>query len=614
MMTWLRWQGALAFIAIVVFSLVVTWFFLDDWIEYNIESLGEELVGAKVTLDDVETILSPLGVKLIGLEVADKAKPFENLVQVDQISVQLQGTDLLMGQVIINDMQLRNMQFSTERKVSGGLSVSQQADIDDETAASPRKILDQVGITLPDPDEILKNEKLQSISVGKALETEYQHCIAVSERARRSIPDKEKLKNYEDRLSEILKGKITSLDNYRQRKQLLNSLRDEIKASKRSLLEAKKALMLCRKNLAAQVKELKGAPESDLRRLKEKYQLSGEGAENVSKMLFGEQAQQWFEAVLVWYEKLAPVLLANDLEAEEPERSAGRVVYFPSFTALPDFLIRHAAISISLPQGKVLAELNDITHQPEVLGRPVRLKVFSESLQSMDELLIEGSFDHVNPKEAYESLDFTLHGIEVSELELLSVDGNAIVLSKALADLKATLVVHKGEVNVNSETVFHEAVFLGGGKKGFVRELGLALKGVHEFNLNASVKGALRELDVDINSNLDSQLAKAFSRRLKQKQKKLEKELEEAINARVAAFLQEEGIDADQFNIDSHNLSKALDNNREYLEELLNEELSDFEAQQKIEFEKKKKAELERAKRKSKEKLKKQFKKMKINF
>lgn len=614
MMTWLRWQGALAFIAIVVFSLVVAWFFLDDWIEYNIENLGEELVGAKVTLDDVETILSPLGFKLIGLEVADKTKPFENLVQVDQISAQLQGIDLLMGQVIIKDMQLRNMQFSTERKVSGALSVSRQVDIDDETASAPKKILDKVGITLPEPDEILKNEKLQSISVGKALDAEYQHCVAVSERAKQSIPDKEKLKNYEDRLSKMLKGKITSLDNYRQRKQLLDSLRDEIKASKHSLLEAKKALLLCRKNLAVQVKELKGAPESDLRRLKEKYQLSGGGAENVSKMLFGEQAQQWLETVIVWYEKLAPVLLANDLETEEPERSAGRVVYFPSFTALPDFLIRHAAISISLPQGEVFAELDDITHQPEVLGRPVSLNVFSESLQGLDELLIEGSFDHVNPKKVHESLDFTLHGIELSELELLSVDGNAITLSKALADLKATLVIHKGELNVNSETVFHEAIFLGGGKKGFSRELSLALKGVHEFNLNAGVKGSLRELDVDIKSNLDSQLAKAFSRRLKQKQKKLEKELEEAINARVAAFLQEKGIDADQFNVDSQDLSATLDNNREYLEELLNNELSDFEAQQKIEFEKKKKAELERAKRKSKEKLKKQFKKMEINF
>ena len=610
MMTWLRWQGALSFVVTLTFFLIIVWFFLDDWIEYNIESLGEELVGAKVTVEDVETSWLPLGFKLSGLEIADKSKPFENLIQVERIVAEVQGLDLLMGQVIINEMQVENMQLSIEREHSGALSGSKHQEHENEKNASPKKILDQVGINLPEPKEILENEKLQSISVGKALEDEYKHCVSVSDQARRAIPDKDKLKSYEDRLSKILKGKIKSIENYRQRKKLLSTLRNEIKLSKQNLLEAKKDLLACQKNLTEQTKALHEAPAEDLKRLKEKYQLSGGGARSVAKMLFDDQTKQWLDVMTDWYEKLAPVLLSGEDEVE-PERLKGQFVYFPSYTTLPDFLIRHAGISATLTQGAVRAELRNITHQPEVLGRPIRLKVTGQSLQGLDELLVEGTIDIASLKS---DLAFTFNGMKVSELDLLSIDGNQISLSEARANLRAILVLDNGVLNVNSETNFREVDFSGAGNKGFVRELGLALESVRAFNLNADINGPLNHLDIEIRSNLDRQLAKVFSRRLKQKQKKLEKELEQAINKKVAEFLQDKGINANQFNIDSRNLSASLDDNREYLEELLDKELDDFEKQQKIALDKKKKEELDRAKRKSKEEIKKQLKKLEFNF
>lgn len=611
---WLRWQGALGFIVITSLLLSIGWFFLDNWIHYAIESQGEDLVGAKVELEQVNTTLSPLGVELINLQVADPDEPFQNMVQIGNIRTHLDPLYLLMGQAIFDEAEMLDVQFATERKTSGALPSSKIKKDATEEKSIVDEALEEAGIEPPSVDSILAKEKLTTQTKVEALETLYQQCEKIAEDAQNTIPDKKRLKQYEDRLQAIVKGKIKSVDDFKQRKQDLKKLKAEIRSIKTQIEESKDKLLACRSNFNKELKALRNAPKEDVKRLKDKYQFSDQGASNFARLLFGDSAEKWLDEALVWYEKLAPVLLESETEEEAIERSVGQNIHYPGVNPLPDFLIRKSKVSLILPYGEFVAELNDITHQQDILGRPITLHMTGKELTDFDSFILEGQFDRRIKGEARDSLQLKVEGLKVNDAKLLSLKGNDIRLAEAKALLNAEATYYKKELQLLNKMEFVNARFEGGGDKGIGKQLGLALASIKTFSLKASANGPLDDLDVDLKSNLDKKIGDAISARMKQKQKELEEKLERKINAQLAGYLKKNDIDSGKFNVDVNNLSASMDKNKKQLEELLESKVADYEAQKKKELEEKKAAEKERLKRKVDKELKDQLKSLKLKF
>ncbi len=611
---WLRWQGALGFIVVTSLLLSIGWFFLDNWIHYAIESQGEDLVGAKVELEQVNTTLSPLGVELINLQVADPDEPFQNMLQIGNIRTHLDPLYLLMGQAIFDEAEILDVQFATERKTSGALPSSQKKKDTVEEKSIVDEALEVAGIEPPSVDSILEKEKLTTQTKAEELDALYQQCEKIAKDAQNTIPDKTRLKQYEDRLQAIVKGKLKSVDDFKQRKQKLKELKAEIRSIKTQIEESKDKLLACRSNFNKELKALRNAPKEDVKRLKDKYQFSDQGASNFARLLFGDSAEKWLDEALVWYEKLAPVLLESDSEEETIERSVGRNIHYPGVNALPDFLIRKSKVSLILPYGEFVAEINDITHQQSILGRPITLNMTGKELTDFDSFILEGQFDRRIVGEAKDSLQLKVEGLKVNDAKLLSLKGNDIRLAEAKAVLNAEANYYKKELQFLNKMEFVDARFEGGGDKGIGKQLGLALASIKTFSLKASANGPLDDLDIDLKSNLDKKIGDAISARMKQKQKELEKKLETKINAQLAGYLKKNNIDSGKFNVDVNNLSASMDKNKKQLEQLLESEVADYEAQKKQELEEKEAAEKERLKRKADQELKDQLKSFKLKF
>ncbi|MBW1675831.1 MAG: hypothetical protein JRJ79_04345 [Deltaproteobacteria bacterium] len=92
-MKWVRWQGLIAFVVVVIVVMGVWFFVVDSAIEAVIEKTGTHVVGAKVELEDADLSISPLGLSLTGLQVTNPDEPMSNAVQVDRMKSDRQGDD-----------------------------------------------------------------------------------------------------------------------------------------------------------------------------------------------------------------------------------------------------------------------------------------------------------------------------------------------------------------------------------------------------------------------------------------------------------------------------------------------------------------------------------------
>ena len=611
---WFRWQGALGFVAVVGLTLSIGWFFLDNWIHYAIESSGEELMGAKVELDQVNTTLSPLGLELINLQIADPEEPFQNIVQIGSIRSHVDVLYLLMGQAIFNEAEILDVRFATERKTSGVMPSKKIISESSEAASVVDDVLKEVGVEPPSVDSILKKETLTTQIKSEALEELFKQCEKMVDEAKDSVPDKKQLKQYEIRLHSIIKGKIKNIADFKQRKRQLKQLKTELRSIKKQIENSKVKLLACRSNFNKELKALRKAPKEDLKRLKDKYRFSEQGSLNFSRLLFGDAAEKYLNDAMTWYEKLAPILLEGDVEDEQVVRSLGRNIHFPGVEPLPDFLVRYSKASIVLDNGVFIAELQDITHQQDILGRPLSLHLTGEELKELAMFSLDGIFDRRKKDETKDILELKLEGIQLSGVKLLSLKGKAIRLEEAHVALDAKAIYYQSSLDLSSQIQFSDAEFVGGSEKGIGKQLGLALANIKQFNLDASVSGALDDLDINLKSNLDKKVGDAIAVRIKQKQKELEKNLEKKINAKLADSLKKNNINSGKFNIDVNNLSASLDKNKAQLEGMLKNKLADYEAQKKRELEAKKAAEKQRLKRKADKELKDKLKELKLKF
>ncbi|MBV1871221.1 MAG: TIGR03545 family protein [Gammaproteobacteria bacterium] len=611
---WFRWQGALGFIAVVGVVLSTAWFFLDNWIHYAIERSGEDLVGAKVELDQVNTTLFPLGLELINLQVADSDEPFKNLIQIETIRTHIDPLYLLMGQAIFDEAEILVVQFETERQTSGALRDSQSRSASKETSSVVEGVLEDVGVTPPSVDSILEKETLVTQTNAEALDELYQQCERAGNEAKRRIPDKKRLKQYENRLQLIIKGKMESVADFKKRKRDLKQLKTEIRATKKQIDTSKAKLLSCRSDFNKALKELRKSPKEDLKRLKNKYQFSENGASNFSRLLFGDEAEKKLNEAMTWYKRLAPILLESDPKEDESARYLGRNIHYGGVNPLPDFLIRSAKISVHLANGVYVGELRDITHQQNILGRPLLLNLTGRDLKELEAFSLEGTFDRRVKNKGKDTLSLMVDGVQVSDLKLMSLKGKAFHLAAAKAHLKAQATYYQQNLDLTSNMEFVNARFTGGGKKGIEKQLGLALASIDQFNLDAKASGPLDDLDVNLKSNLDKKVGKAISMRMKQKQKEMEKKLEKKINAQLVAYLTEHKIDSGRFNIDVDNLSASMNKNKAQLEGMLKSEVADYEAQKKKELKQKQAAEKQRLKNKADRELKDKLKTLKLKF
>lgn len=580
MLKWIRWSGLIGFAVFIALALAF-WLLATPWlIRSAIESLGSKAAGARVDVADVTMKLAPIGVELSGLTVANANKPMENLVQFDHAVADLEVGPLFLGKTIIRELSVSGLQFNTTRTTSGALPKTASTGSSggsDKTSAEPTAT-ETIMAELPSADEILSREPLQTDAAGKALAESFDTRKGQLDEAFAKLPDDEKLKAYETEIKALTADNVKSLEDFQQRKQRLEELREQFRADKKAVNTAKDLIGTTRIEITERLTDLKAAPGQDLDMIRSKYQLNAQGAANLSRLLFGNEAGEWAQQALYWYEKLKPYLDRGSDEAEEEKvvRSDGRYIHFPSNDPWPEFLIRSIHMNAITSSGKLLIEGGDITGQQRVIGRPMHFDIRGADMPTISQLNMALVLDHrQRPGKDTLTLEAVDWAMPVTELGI-----GETRLASSRVQVQGMTQISGDQLQGKLDMQLAETRFEGTGTTLFAKELTSALQTVGEFSIHAKASGALKSPTVELGSDLDKRLNTAFSKRLRERQDALEASLQKRLNGKIDEYAGPYADDLKAIN----EMDGSLTDRLAKLEDLGKAEVKDFVANKKQEL------------------------------
>jgi len=595
MTKWIRWSGLAGFLAVIGLIAALFILLLPFAIKSGIEFVGTKVAGAKVTVDDADVTLSPLGVRLERLQVADAREPMRNLVEFDEAVADLELAPLLVGKAISNELSVTNLQFHTQRATSGAIA----KDPEEEAAGDAKPSLkEKASEALPSVDEVLAKETLKTPQAGEALKESWNIQSEQIDAALKKVPDSAALANYETEVKEITSGRLESVEDFRERKARLDALKKQFEKDRSAIRQARDAIQEGRSEVSDKLAQLRSAPGEDLAYLKDKYQLSGQGVSNLTGLLFGDDAANWAQEALYWYEKVQPYLESDeedstDIKDEKAPRLAGEFVHFPTDDPWPDFLIRTARLTGPFSGGQLVISGKDITHQQIVTGRPTVFTATGDSLERIGDLDARLTLNHTLGN-FVDTLTLAVSDWAMAPLNL-GVAGARLASSQVKLDAEAKVV--RGELDAELDAKVSRAQFTGDGQTLFARELNAALKGINRFSVDAGVTGSLKSPDVTFGSDLDRQINSAITKRISAKQDEFEARLKSRLNSQVAEYAGDYADELQQLT----EMEGSLDDKLNALKDLASQELEDFKAQQEREAREKLEAEKAAAEQKAKE-------------
>lgn len=542
---WIRWWGIGAFAVLVAILGCVWIFFIDGWVKYLIEEAGTEAVGAKVELDTADLTLLPTGLMLSRLQVTDPREPMTNVVEIANVTMGLDGLNLLRRKIIVEEMTVEGVRLGTPRAMSGAIRKVTLEEKDSEMFS-----LDLPSLEIPDVNNILDQEDLETIRLIESLKADLKHEKDTWEFRLKELPGKAQLTEYKKRVKNLKKAKKGGLKGILGGVEEVQSLKKDIEEEIRSLKGAKKEFEEKVASLRTRLDQLKTAPKRDIQHLQAKYNMSPGGLANMSQALLGGQIGSWVRQGAEWYERLKPFLegaqalggVETGPDVHKPLRGKGVDVYFKEAHPLPDFLIRHTKVSVNLDMGDLVGTVHNITTDQPTLGHPTTFTFSGEQLKGVKSVAVEGTLNHVAPSEAKDQMAFETKGYELANLVVSKDEKWPVTLTSGLGDMKMEVELKHGALTANG-TGNLRSLDLSAGTKGDIspltQSLSSAVRDISTLSLRANVTGTLEQHDVTLSSDLDQILKKAAGKMVNELAAKFGAELQLAITARIAKPMQD---------------------------------------------------------------------------
>lgn len=568
MKKWIRWQGLLIFIAVMALVLVFWFLFVDKIVKSSIEKVGTAIVGAKVELEDADLSLIPLGITLDTLKVTNPNEPMKNAVEFKKAVAAIDFGKLLMRKVIIDEMSLNGIQFNTDRKYSGAIKKTTKS----KETEKKRLTLKLPSLEMPDVKMIIQNENLETLQAIQKLKEDIENIKAEWQKNLNSLPDKKKLESYKERIDN-LKSSSKGIGAIFGKATEAASLKKEIETDISQLKQSLNNFKSQKEDLKAKIESLKNLPEKDIARLKGKYGLSGDFAQNFTKLLFGEKVSDYLNTAVYWYKKLSPYLESGEEKVkkeEEPKkiRAKGVDVAFKEYNPMPDFLITKSSADMIIAGNILAGEIMNITSSQKILKKPLTFNFDAKELKDAKGIKITGKIDHITSK-SNDTFKANLEGVKLDNLKLLDSKDIKILMEKALVSMSLDVNIKGDNLDATINANIGSVSFSGMSEKEIISNiLNEALGEITKFNLQAKISGKTDDYKLSISSDMDNIMKTAMDKVIKNQMAEFEKRLKDEIAAKVDIPLK--GLESDflSFNNIENELKSRLDIGSELTEKL----------------------------------------------
>lgn len=570
----MRLKGLLLVAAFMIVGFVFANFYMDSFVKSNIESIGSDIAGAKVSLDSIDISIKKQSVTIKGLQVADRKAPMTNIMQLASMNFDFSLPDLLMGSLIIENVSVDTPLFGTKRQTSGALpqqdkrakrgpkepegvltkkAKSVAGAAADKVKAKAEELADAKtgGLTSElkkgvDWNRYLPSTKdMENFDASKLVNSETMASIRKLEETSkfaegRDIYWKDRYKQLEGEYKLLKKGappanKTGEVVKYLKR---LDDFSKELKAGKKEFRSDIK-------RLEAAGKKIKRLKNQDLKNALNIPGLASGNISQISQSLFEEIYRDKIEALLDRfgiYKSALEELKSSGDEDEEKKRMQGETVHYPLRNPLPRFHLKKATFNIAADARKgnwFSGLVKDVTSDPLLTGKAttVDLEAGAESYPGAL-FSVRGKAEYPGKVPLYsvniegKNISTKLAAESLGKGSPLAIKGGSLQLKSQFSlegdRIKSDFIIALEDIEMSARRDGLKDV-----DPALLRLLDDSVKEVSTISLKGEARGTTDKMKVRISSDLDKILEKVFAKMVAAAGKEMEVRIREELNKEI---------------------------------------------------------------------------------
>jgi uncharacterized protein (TIGR03545 family) len=533
-----RWKAVGPLLVLLVIVVILWIIFADTIARHQTQSVGTELLGAKVEIRNLHLDVPHGKVLIHGLTIASPHEALRNLLQADELVADIDVVPLTEKKFIVNRIAANGLRFGTTRETDGRVAAKEGSDgIAARVMAETQDWAKQFQVPILQlatgklSVDSLDPRRLSSIPAAEALAARADSSQRAWKGAFDSLRIGPTIDSASATLEKLKHARATDLATLNEARQAI----ERLKRAQNRVTTLERGVKTGVAGLQSGLAGLDSAKRRDYAFARSLLKLPSLEAPQIGAALFGQTAIKPFERVLYWAQLarryMPPGLLPRAAPGPQRLRRAGEDVRFPKERALPAFLLRTAELSFLLkpnsnqPQ-RYAGRLSGLTSDPALYGRPTVAEASGPQFSA------GGMMNHVR------SIPVDTAGASIGGIPLPAFDvpGVGLRLDPGAGTTQLAF-------NLNGDTI-HARFALRSSNVTWARDSAVtsstignliwqAASGITNLDLEARVSGALHNPGLAIRSNLDQVIASRLKAVLGEQVAAAEKQLRARVDSLV---------------------------------------------------------------------------------
>jgi len=532
---------------------IVVYIFLDSWVESGLEVGGEEIVGAKVEIDDLHVKYSPLGIEWRRMQVTNPRDTWRNLFETGKVEFSMDFAQLLRGKYIIENVEVAGMILNTKRTTDGAIGkkgmiqpntfsdLAKQA-LNETVAQTPVFNIDNLrkGINV---DSLVKALDLQTITYIDSLKQQVNAVQGQWDAVKTDFESsKERLAEIETSVKAIKPAELKTVDKITSAITTVDKSLKDVKEIENTFNNRKSSVEGQLNGVSTLVGNVDDVVKKDFQKLLTLARLPNLNTAGIANLLVGTEMYtrtmgylSWVDMSRTYIKKYSP-----EPQYQKPARFKGQDIYFPVPTANPKFWIKKILVSGGTDSTaasdfiRARGEVLNITNNQTITGKPMTIALEGRQIGKRS-MTISALIDR-RKDEPYDEYTATLSGVPVAEFKLGSDKFLQGKVSDAMlaTQLGIKVLGKRFDVQTKLDLTNLSLQFAGDPKNVLERLVREILQGIRGFNVNLRVWNTKGPVDIALATNLDEQIAARAKAVLGAEFAKIQADLKAKLDARIA--------------------------------------------------------------------------------
>ena len=534
---------------------LVYFLFANTIIKLVLESKLGESYGAEVNIAEFDHSLFPTTVTLKGIALTNPTKPTHNRVLVGEANADVALAPLLDDEVIVNELNLLDVQFDTERASTGEVyRVPERSLSFDEIKSKAQE-------AVPSVDELLERNPLKTTAAIENAKAAYETYGEGLKTDYGNLPDKSRIDYYKTQVTQLKETNYQDPQALLQAKSAFDQLKEEMSADRARIADFTSKASNAKRELTEAISALKSAPQEDYALLKGVIAGDQAALSQVTYFVFGDKAAEYTEYLMSAMQIVMP-LIQGEEKSEAP-------------TEIPSILVKEANVSVLWQNEAITSKWNNITNVHEVFGNPTTFSIEAagdllKSFTSSGEFWIDSS--GVDASQVW-----SLAGVNMSNVAFSGNDTLDAVLTSALMTTTGSMKVTDNTLTGTGDVDLQDLVMEATGSSDVTSAIANALQSLSSLSMTMLLDGTLSNPNFNIKSDLDNKLAQAALSQLTASQQDKLDELNNKLNSMIS---NEQALLSGEL-VDVNSMLSAAQGDSEALQALLQTQLNSVVEQQK---------------------------------